>query len=170
MKDKKICNKRKQESPPDKSTKIYTRKELIMMETTIPDFHTSLYIPSIQKVAFHLPHVFILGTNHCGEMQHTAFKRSESFQDVLCRCDYADRLVARFDNPIQSEYYGRNRSVSIEDIVLEHFSTAPKVYIKSSTISCQRHAVFHYYLSDDIKQDAANTTAHIKRLISLLKN
>ena len=35
----------KQESSPDKSTKIYTRKELVMMETTISDFHTSFYIP-----------------------------------------------------------------------------------------------------------------------------
>ena len=64
----------KQESLPDKSTKIYTRKEFVMMETTISDFHTSFYIPAIQKLAFHLPHVRIIGTNHCGEMQRTAFK------------------------------------------------------------------------------------------------
>ena len=103
----------KQESSSDKSTKIYTRKELVRMETTISDFHTRLYIPSIQKLAFHLPHVIILGTNHCGEMQHTAFKQRELFQDVLCRCDYAERVVASFSNQIKSEYYGRNRSVSI---------------------------------------------------------
>ena len=36
--------------------------------------------------------------------------------------------------------------------------------------SCPRHAVFHSFLSDDSKQDAATTTAHSKRLISLLKN
>ena len=60
-----------------------------MMETTISDFHTRLYISSIQKLAFHLPHVRILGTNHCGEMQHTAFKRRELFQDVLYHRDYA---------------------------------------------------------------------------------
>ena len=56
----------KQESLPDKSTKIYTRKELVIMETTIYDFHTSFYIPAIQKLDFHLPYVRILGTNHCG--------------------------------------------------------------------------------------------------------
>ena len=77
----------KQESLPDKSTNIYTRKELIMMETTISDFHTCLYIPDIHKLAFHLPHVRILGTNHCGELRRTAFKRRELFQDVLYRCD-----------------------------------------------------------------------------------
>ena len=86
----------KQESSPDKSTKIYTRKELVMMETTISDFHTSFYIPATQKLAFRLPHVRILGTNHCGEMRRTAFKRRELFQDILCCRDYADMEVALF--------------------------------------------------------------------------
>ena len=86
----------KQESSSDNSTKVYTRKELVMMETTISNFHTRFYIPSIQKLDFHLRHVHILGTNHCGEMRHTAFKRRELFQDVLCRRDYAERVVAIF--------------------------------------------------------------------------
>ena len=103
----------KQESLPDKYTKIYTRKELVMMKTTISDFHTSFYISDIQKLAFRLPHVHILGTNHCGEIRRTALKRRELFQDVLCRRDYAGRVVASFTNKIQSEYYGGNRSVSI---------------------------------------------------------
>ena len=93
-----------QESLPDK---------FLMMETTISNFHTIFYIPAIQKLAFHLPHVRILGTNHCGEMRCTAFKRHEFFQDVLCRRDYAERVVASFANQIQSEYYGGNISVSI---------------------------------------------------------
>ena len=91
-----------QESSPDKSTEIYTRKELVMMETTISDFHTSFYIPAIHKLYFHLPHVRILGTNHCGELRSTAFKGRELFQDVLCRRDYAERVVASFANQIQS--------------------------------------------------------------------
>ena len=160
----------KQESSPDKSTKIYTRKELVMMDTTISDFHTSFSLPAIQKLAFHLPHVRILGTNHCDKIQRTAFKRRELFQDVLCRCDYADRVVSRFANQIKSEYYGGNRSVSIEGIALEHFSAAPQADINSYTLSCPRHAVFNSFLSDDSKQDAATTTAHSKRLISLIKN
>ena len=60
--------------------------------------------------------------------------------------------------------------MSIEGIALEHFSAAPQSYIMSSTLSRQRHAVFHYFLSDDSKQDAATTTAHRKLFISLLKN
>ena len=83
------------------------------METTIYDFHTRLYIPAIQKLAFCLPHVRILGTNHCGEIRRTDFKRRELFQDVLCCRYYVERLVASFANQIKSEYYGVNISVSI---------------------------------------------------------
>ena len=73
-----------------------------MMETTISDFHTSFYIPAIQKLAFHLPHVRILGTNHCGAMRRTAFKQRELFQYSLCRRDYSERVVARFSHQIKS--------------------------------------------------------------------
>ena len=55
--------------------------------------------------------------------------------------------------------------MSIEDIALEIFSALPKEDINSSTISRQRHAVFHYFLYDDSKQDSATTTAHSKLLI-----
>ena len=110
----------KQESSSDKSTKIYTRKELVITVTKISKFHTRYYIPAIQKLDFNVPNVRILGTNHCGKMRRTAFKGTELFQDVICRCDYADRLVARFANQIQSLYYGGNISVSIEGIELEN--------------------------------------------------
>ena len=59
--------------------------------------------------------------------------------------------------------------MSIEGFTLEHFSVVPQADINSYTLSRQRHAVFHSFLSEDSKQDAATTTAHIKRLISLLK-
>ena len=88
------------------------------METTISNFHTSFFIPEIQKLSFHIPHVQILGTNHCVDSRRNAFKLRESFKYVLCLRDNADRLVASFSNQIQSEYYGVNRSVSIEVIAL----------------------------------------------------
>ena len=73
-----------------------------MMETTIFNFHTSFFIPAIQNLAFQIPRVQILDTNHCGESRHTAFKLRESFQDMLCRRDYAERVVDSFSNQIQS--------------------------------------------------------------------
>ena len=57
-------------------------------------------------LAFCLPYVRILGTNHCGKIRRTAFKQRELFQDVLCCRDYAERVVASFANKIQPEYYG----------------------------------------------------------------
>ena len=92
----------KHDSASEKSTRIYTRNELVMMETTISNFHTSFYIPEIQKLAFHIPHIQILVANHCGDYLQTAFKRRKSFQDWICYCDYADRLVTSFSHQIQS--------------------------------------------------------------------
>ena len=59
--------------------------------------------------------------------------------------------------------------MSIEGIALEHFSALPQIEINSSTKSCPFHAVFHSFFSDDIKQDAATTTAHSNHLIKMLK-
>ena len=74
-----------------------------MMETTVSYFYISLYILSIQSLAFRLPHVRIFGTNHCGELRRTSFKCRKIFQDILCRRDYAEKVVARFADQIQSE-------------------------------------------------------------------
>ena len=46
LKDKKICDMCRQESSSDGSRKIYTRKELVMMEKMIYYFHTSFAIIS----------------------------------------------------------------------------------------------------------------------------
>ena len=72
----------------------------MMMETKNSKSHNSFYIPAIQKLAFHLTHVRILGKNHCGEMRRTSFQRCELFQDVLCRRDYSERVVTSFANQI----------------------------------------------------------------------
>ena len=50
FKDKKVCYMCKQESSPDKSTKIYTRKELVMTEIKISDSHTNFLHISHLKV------------------------------------------------------------------------------------------------------------------------
>ena len=123
----------KQEPSSYEFRKIYTRKEPVMTETTIYDFHTSFYIPAIQKLAFHLPHVRILGTNHCGEMLRTDFKRRELFQDILCCREYYERVVAIFANQTQSEYYGGNISVSIEVRGISHPSSSPRVFPNPET-------------------------------------
>ena len=74
-----------------------------MVEITVSDFFTTFYIPAIKMLDFHLPHVRILGTNHCGEIRCIALKRRELFQCILCNRDHAERVVASFDHQIQSE-------------------------------------------------------------------
>ena len=65
--DKKSCCRCQQDTASLQSTKIENRKELVMMETTISNFRTSFFIPEIPKLALHILHVQILGTNHCGD-------------------------------------------------------------------------------------------------------
>ena len=57
----------------------------------------------------------------------------------------------------------------IEGITLEHLSALPQTEINSSKKACPLYALFHYFLSDDSKQDATTTTAHSKHFIELLK-
>ena len=80
------------------------------------------YIPAIQKLAFHLSHVRILGTHHCGKELREAFKRQGNLHDVLCYSGYEEQVVSIFSHKIKSEYYDGNRSVYIDGIALEHFS------------------------------------------------
>ena len=52
-----------------------------------------------------------------------------------------------------------------EVIVLEHFSAPTQTETATTPRALTRHAVFQYFLSDDIKQYSETTNAHIKRLI-----
>ena len=64
---------------------------------------------------------------------------------MLCRRDYAERIVAIFAHQIQSEYHGGNISVSIVGIVLEYFSSLLQTQINSSTKACICYALFNYF-------------------------
>ena len=99
---KKLCLICRQYSSSEQPIKIYNRKQTVMMDTTISNFHRSFFIPEIQKLEFRIPRVQILGKNQCGEFCQTAFKRRESFQDVICCSDYSERIVSSFPHQIQS--------------------------------------------------------------------
>ena len=55
------------------NAKPCTIKDIFMVETSIVEFRQQLYIPEIQKLAFHLPHVHILLTNIGGNTPQEAF-------------------------------------------------------------------------------------------------
>ena len=114
-----------------------------MTDTYIADFHTILYILEIKNLAFHLLHICILGTNNCGKIHQKVFKYHRENQDVLCHCDYDEIVVASFSHQTKYEYYGINRSVSIESIVLEHFGVPAQTYTATIPHTRTFHAVFH---------------------------
>ena len=108
---------------------------------------------AIQKLTFNLPHVRVLVTHNCGKILRDAFKRCAKFQDVLCRWDYAERVVAIFTNQIQSEYYGRNIYIYIEGIKLEHLSPIETATATLSHTWPTRNYMFNYIFSDNSKHD-----------------
>ena len=78
-------------------------------------------------------------------------------------------MAASFAHQIKSEFYGDNWYVYIEGIVLENFSATTQPDISSGPEWHTRHTMFHYFLSDYSKQDAATTSAHRKHIIEFLK-
>ena len=131
-------------------------------------FCTSFYIPAIQNLAFHLPYVQIIGTNNCGNTRRESFKRCRSNQDVLCCCDYAEKLVDSFAQQIQSESYGGNQYVSNEGIALEHSSTSTHTRTETTPQLRARYPVFRSFFSDDSKQYSSTAILHSKRIIKFL--
>ena len=54
---------------------VYKRKELVLYRTSISKFHQEYYKPTIDKLAYHLAHVKILGTYHTGLTRREALLR-----------------------------------------------------------------------------------------------
>ena len=61
----------------EQPTKIYIRKQTVIMKTTISNLHTSFNILEIKNLEFHILHVKMLGINYCGESIQTIFKLRE---------------------------------------------------------------------------------------------
>ena len=88
-----FCRMCKQDSDSEVPTHINTRKQLAIMQTTMYYFQSIFYIPEIQKLDFPIPHVKVLGTNHCVDSRLNTFKCQKQFKYVLCRRDYSERVV-----------------------------------------------------------------------------
>ena len=74
-----------------------------MMETHIADFHTSFYIPEIQKSSVSPSTRMNSGDNHCGNTRRESFKRRSTKQYVSCCRNYYEIVVDSFAHQIQSE-------------------------------------------------------------------
>ena len=49
------------------TAKLYTLKDLVLLESSITESHDNFYISDIKKLVFHFTHVSILGTHRCGK-------------------------------------------------------------------------------------------------------
>ena len=95
------------------SVKIITGKDFLLFNENVNTFHVKYYHPAIEKLAYHMPHVCILGTNHVGKTRREAVERGHCDCDVKLRCDYAERLTAALMHHIQSQFI-------INDTSLQH--------------------------------------------------
>ena len=138
------------------------------MESSIVDFHQDLYIPEIQKLSFHLPYVRILVTHHCGNTRQEVFNCCSYFHDVLWHWYYEDCVVDSISHQIQSEYHGDNKYVSIKGVYLDHCTATDQETSSFSLHIRTHHDVFHLFMSNNSKQDAATTASHIRRIIDML--
>ena len=68
---------------------VTTHKILVLKSCRILDFHLEYYIPAIEKLAFHLPNIYILGGNYCTGKQHDMFVSQQNKFDWKFKRDYA---------------------------------------------------------------------------------
>ena len=140
--DRETCKSCKLFSNEFQKGKVYTKKELILCGDIIDVFHEKYYCPSITKLAYHLAHVSILGTNHVGATRRDALKCHMTCKDIKCRRGYAERLSAIFGTQIQSEYYGTKASLSIEDVDMEYYKEEEDDGIENSQKEYQSKCEF----------------------------
>ena len=64
--------------------KLYARKNIVIMDTSILEFHQNVYIPAIQKLSLHLTYVHFLGTNYCRNSHQETSNSRAVYRNVLC--------------------------------------------------------------------------------------
>ena len=140
-----------------KKGKVRTRKHLTLLSRPIGTFLEEFYLPALDVYAYHRPHCQILGKSECGTLRHLAFlSKATSIKTIR---DYSERLNATFDQEIQSEHFGNSRSLSIEGCAVE---------IVVNGLEGESKLEFHSHFSDESRQDACTTMAHMEVLIEHL--
>jgi hypothetical protein len=152
-----------------KKGKVRTRKVLHLLERTIGTFFRDHYLPTLERYAYHLPHVCILSKNHSAKMRQEMFQQLP--WSVLTRRDYADRLTAKFNLEAQSDHFGNDRDLSIEGSAVEFHTVSSLVeYQQSLDFSkLEQRKEMHSHFSDNSKQDAPTTYEHMEVLVNHLQ-
>ena len=162
------------EALPEGSTKgkISVTKELTTVEKKIGDFMSEIYLPMLERYAYHLPHVKLLGKKWCGEMRRRILLSTPHIVGETVR-DYAERLQGKFNWEIQSAHWGWNRSLSIEGCSIVMFDLDRLMEFERGEITLEElqksvRMEMHSHFSDDSKQDAASTFDNMEVLLEIL--
>ena len=121
----------------------------------IGTFHKDYYIPMLKKYRYHYALVKMLSKKYCYDGRTAAFKAARL--DVMTRRDYAERLLAKFNNEIQCTHFGQSVTLLMEGCFVEFV-------VENGNL----HAHFHSHMADKSNQDAASTHAHMQVLLELL--
>ena len=84
------------------NVKIWCNGKYLQNKRYCVDEHFNLknnddhYGPAINELAFRLPHINILETNHCGKTRHEAFERRHILMGVTSCRDYMVRILYNF--------------------------------------------------------------------------
>jgi hypothetical protein len=113
---------------------------------------SEFYIPVLEKFAHHLPYAKILSKNGCSASRKEAFKQLPF--SVYSHHDYAEPLLAIFNNQAQSNHFGNDCILSIEGC---------SVKLHSPEEGVETTMEFHSHFSDGLKQDAASTHTNNNR-------
>jgi hypothetical protein len=128
------------------------------------------YLPALQKYGYHQPHVNILSKFGCEGMRQKAFQNETGC--VSTSRDYAEQLPFKFNLKIQSEHFGNGRNLSIEGSTVEtHTAQAIQTgEVDDELTDKEKYPLqIHSHFSDDSRQDAATTTAHMEVLLKHLQ-
>ena len=137
--------------------KIRSRKMLTQRELTISNFMYDVYLPSLDKFIYHVWYVQILSNDYCGKLrQNTCYYKPEN---VLSIRDYAERIAAKFNFELQSEYFGNGSILFIEGCIIDIVDQYLNGYME-----------FHYHFSDDSRHDTSTIHALMISMLTELRN
>ena len=94
---------------------------LILKSWIILVFHSEWLIPVIEKLAFYLPNVHIIGSYHCVSNYHCVFVSWHDKCDCKFTCDYSEIDQVLIER-INDQYFSRCYSISMEGVSLERLN------------------------------------------------
>ena len=138
---------------------VATRKSFVLGSFRIWIFIRNITLHVLKILDFYLPHVYILGVNHCAGKWNEMFVIRNNKFDWKFTHDYAE-IYKFLSEQVHLKYFSGCKSISMAGILLEHLQK-----LKPSTIPM---AKFHSNLSDESDQDASTTATHLCVLLQSL--